>query len=132
MWTTFQDERGTAVRYPRGIFAVESRDDSSGRVFTTVDGRARLQIQALRNERNESPARYLKRVFTRNRERLSYDRVADNFFAVSVAHEGRILYRRCNFPDTGRIHCIELQYPRGEKRAWDDVVTRISLSLRPR
>jgi hypothetical protein len=30
------------------------------------------------------------------------------------------------------IHCIDLQYPRREKRAWDAIVTRISLSLRPR
>ena len=132
MWTTFQDDRGTVVQYPRGIFAVESRDDSAGRVFTTADGRARLHVVTLRNKRNESPARYLKRVFTSNREQVTYDRVADNFFALSAPHRERILYRRCNFPATGRIHCIDLQYPRGEKRAWDDVVTRISLSLRSR
>jgi hypothetical protein len=30
------------------------------------------------------------------------------------------------------IHCVDLRYPRGEKRAWDRIVTRISLSLRPR
>ena len=30
------------------------------------------------------------------------------------------------------IHCIELAYPEGEKRAFDGIVTRISLSLRPR
>jgi hypothetical protein len=29
------------------------------------------------------------------------------------------------------IHCIDLRYPVGQKRAWDGVVTRISLSLRP-
>ena len=137
MWTTFQDDRGTVVQYPRGIFAVEaraveSRDDSVGRVFTTADGRAKLHIVALRNQRNESPARYLKRVFTNNREQVTYDRVTDNFFALSAPHKGRILYRRCNFPATGLIHCIDLEYPRGEQRAWDDIVTRISLSLRPR
>jgi hypothetical protein len=133
MWTIFEDDRGTVVQYPRGIFAVEAPDENAAeRVLTTVDGRARLHISARRNERNESPAQYLRRVFATNRERLTYDRVTDKFFAVSVPHKGRIFYRRCNFANNGLIHCIELQYPGSEKRAWDDIVTRISLSLRPK
>jgi hypothetical protein len=44
-----------------------------------------------------------------------------------------ILYRRCNFSANrgGTIHCIDLSYPRSQKRAWDGTVTRISRSLRP-
>jgi hypothetical protein len=44
-----------------------------------------------------------------------------------------ILYSRCNFSGGARgvIHCFDLKYPQEEKRAWDAVVTRISLSLRP-
>ena len=61
---------------------------------------------------------------------LAYDRVARGFFAVSARRNGRIPYTRCNFAE--RIHCIELAYPQSEKRAFDPVTTRISLSLRPR
>jgi hypothetical protein len=32
----------------------------------------------------------------------------------------------------GLIHCIFISYPKSEKRAWDDVVTRMSLTLRVR
>jgi hypothetical protein len=32
---------------------------------------------------------------------------------------------------SGAIHCIDLVYPQAQRRAWDDVVTRISRSLRP-
>jgi hypothetical protein len=44
-----------------------------------------------------------------------------------------ILYSRCNFSSRAlrAIHCFDLTYPQEEKRAWDAVVTRISLSLRP-
>jgi hypothetical protein len=44
-----------------------------------------------------------------------------------------IYYRRCNFSQRRgpSIHCFDLVYPEGKKRAWDEIVTRISLSLRP-
>ena len=41
-----------------------------------------------------------------------------------------IYYSRCNFsaPRGASIHCFDLVYPQREKRAWDAMVTRISLS----
>jgi hypothetical protein len=120
------------VEYPSELFSIlnagQSPEDS---VFTTGDGRARLNIFALRNERDESPAQYLRRVYPGDRKRLDYDRVAPNFFAVSENNGARIFYRRCNFVSR-TIHCIDLSYPRREKQEWDGIVTRISLTLRPR
>jgi hypothetical protein len=131
-WATFVGESGTTLQYPRNVFPVAAGEDvPRGPLFTTRDGRARLHIFAIPNERNESPAAFLKRVYPSDRGALSYDRVAGNFFALSGIKDGRILYRRCNF-SRGTIHCADLQYPRGEKRAWDGIVTRVSHSLRPR
>ncbi len=133
-WTTFVGDAGTRVQYPAEVFSVAGKGDQPGRVFTTSDRRAQLHIYTARNEYNESPARYLKRRFDSRRSRLTYDRVARNFFAISAPDKGLILYRRCNFPDArgGTIHCVDIRYPAREKRAWDRVITRISLSLRPR
>jgi hypothetical protein len=130
-WTNFANDLGTSVQYPSDVFPV-TQGSGRERLFTTADGRAQLRIYALRNERGESPARYLNRVFVKDRDRLTYDRVTSNFFAISAPDKGRVLYRRCNFSNGGIIHCIDLRYPAREKRAWDSVVTRISLSLRPR
>ena len=80
-------------------------------------------------ERDESPGSFLRRKFPFDRSTLSYDRVTPRFFAVSARRNGRIVYTRCNFAQ--RIHCIELAYPGAEKRPFDPVTTRISLSLRP-
>lgn len=131
-WTTLRHD-GAIVQVPRDVFAVEAGEgDPKGRLLATPEGRARLHVFTVRNERGEGPAQFLARVFPRDRGRLTYERVARNFFAVSQPAEGgRILYRRCNFAGS-LIHCVDLQYPRGEKRAFDDIVTRISLSLRPR
>ena len=133
-WTVFKNDRNTTVQYPRGMFPREDNESGvtpPGHVFTTQDGRARLHIFTYRNDRNETPGHHLSRVFPHNRRVLNYDRVTGKFFAVSENRADRILYRRCNFVD-GLIHCIDLDYPRREERAWDTIVTRISLSLRPR
>ena len=130
-WATLQHD-GSVVQVPRDVFATDAGEGTpKGRMLKTADGRAHLHVFTVRNERGESPAQFLARVFPRERSRLSYDRVARNFFAVSQPSEALILYRRCNFV-AAEIHCVDLQYPRAEKRAFDGIVTRISLSLRPR
>src|SRR5947207_7882020 len=130
-WVALQHD-GSVVQVPRDVFAADAGEGTpKGRMLKTADGRAHLHVFTVRNARGERPGQFLARVFPRERTRLSYDRVARNFFAVSQPSAALILYRRCNFV-RGEIHCVDLQYPRGEKRAFDGIVTRISLSLRPR
>lgn len=134
-WTLYTDELGTRVEYPRNIFSVEagSHDVGRGRDFTTSDGRGQLAIYVQPNPKRHTPASYLREHFRGSRSALNYDRVAPRFFALSTNRGTTILYRRCNFSENrgGTIHCVDISYPLGEKRAWDDTVTRISRSLRP-
>src|SRR5687768_3920928 len=97
-WTTLRHD-GATVQVPRDVFAADAGEgEPRGRLLATPEGRARLHVFTVRNERGESPAQFLARVFPRDRGRLTYERVARNFFAVSQPAEGaRILYRRCNF-----------------------------------
>jgi hypothetical protein len=61
---------------------------------------------------------------------IAYKRITSRFFAVSDFREGKTWYDRCNF--AGRfITCVLINYPADEERQWDDIVTRISLSLAP-
>ena len=131
-WRLYQDEFGTRVEYPSELFSRESRPPAvgMGQSFTTPDRRAELSIYSFPNDQGVSPERYVRNNLTDPRSMLTYDRTTKRFFAVSMNKGDRILYKRCNF--SGRtIHCINLEYPRQEKRAWDATVTRISRSLRP-
>ena len=94
---------------------------------------AQLLIYSLPNETRATPARYLRDNLKAPRAALDYQRVTSSFFAISGASGGTIYYSRCNFSSNagGAVHCFDLKYPEREKRAWDDVVTRISRSLRP-
>jgi hypothetical protein len=90
-----------------------------------------LTVYVRENEDGDTPASYLRKNL---RQRvLQYERVTRSFFAISMERDGTIYYSRCNFSRwaRGSIHCFDLVYPQDEKRAWDPVVTRISLSLRP-
>ena len=132
-WQTFEvPEFGTRVEYPARIFtAVGEAEKGVGRRFESKDGRAILSIYARENEDNDTPASYLRKNL--RQRTLDYERVTRSFFAISSERDGIIYYSRCNFsrPARGSLHCFDLVYPQAEKRAWDSVVTRISLSLRP-
>jgi hypothetical protein len=128
-WVTLTNEAGARVEYPPALFRDERSSASNRQSFTTEDGRGRFEFFSIPNTHRETPGQFVRRA-ERKGERLTYNRVTGKFVAASTIREGRILYRRCNF-NGDMIHCIDLRYPAGQKRAWDGVVTRISLSLRP-
>lgn len=131
-WRTYANpDFGTRVEFPADLFSVPGGrpPQGSGQRFRTADGRAELSIYSLRND-GETPASYLRGKLQVPRDSLYYQRVAPNFFAISANHGSNIYYSRCNFVPSA-IHCVYVVYPRGDKRAYDGVVTRISRTLRP-
>jgi hypothetical protein len=135
-WQTFSvPEFGTTVQYPAGIFSVAEgkAERGVGRRFRSPDGRSLLAVYSRPNEAGDTPVSYLRKNLKKSRSSLTYERVTRSFFAIATRQEGSIFYSRCNFSFDRKaaIHCIDLVYPRPEKRAWDSIVTRISRSLRP-
>jgi hypothetical protein len=132
-WQTFEvPEFGTRVEYPARIFGPAGETKKGvGQRFESPDGRAILSIYASENEAGDTPGTYLRKHLRQTG--LDYERVTRSFFAISMERGRLIYYSRCNFSRASKasIHCFDLVYPREEKRIWDPVVTRISLSLRP-
>ena len=128
-------EFGTRVQYPAGIFSVlmGTSEVGTGQRLSTPDERASLTIYARANEAGETPASYLRKNLRMPDATIQYRRITPSFFAISAEHAGMIYYSRCNFGGLrgAAVHCFDLAYPQAEKRAWDAIVTRISLSLRP-
>jgi hypothetical protein len=134
-WDRFVEPRlGTSIEYPTRIFSVDegAAPRGTGREFKSMGGNAALIVYS-QNAHGESPARYVAKNFRVPRQTIEYKRVTPTFFAISAVHAGDIYYSRCNFSRAsgGAIHCFDLRYPARDKRAWDPIVTRISLSLRP-
>jgi hypothetical protein len=63
---------------------------------------------------------------------IEYKRITPSFFAI-LERAGTVFYSHCNFSAgaPGILHRFDLTYPQQEQQAWDAIVTRMSLSLRP-
>ena len=120
---------GTSVDMPVSIFTGDAGapENGTGRKFVTEDRRADLTVQSIPNPENDSPASFLARM--RPPAGITYKRVTSDFFVVSSTRGDRIWYNRCN-RGNGSMNCVLINYPAAEKRRWDDVVTRISRTLR--
>jgi hypothetical protein len=97
-----------------------------GERFKSADGRAELTVQSSAIGPNVSPAAFLAKQHPP--ARIQYKRITPRFFAVSSYAGDKVWYDRCNF-SKGMVHCVLINYPAREERAWDGIVTRISLSL---
>ena len=121
--------RGRLSRRPVSVDAGPT-EKGKGQKFRSADGAYEFAAYTLANAEKDSPARYLRKNLIVPPQSLIYRRVTEQFFVMSSIREGRIFYSRCNF--SLGIHCIFLEYPTAEKRAFDSIVTRVSGSLRPR
>ena len=120
---------GTSVDMPVSIFTSDAGppEGGTGRKFFTEDRRADLTVQSVSNPGNDSPATFLAKM--RPPAGIIYKKITSGFFVVSSIRDDRIWYNRCN-RGNGTMSCIMINYPAAEKRGWDDVVTRISQTLR--
>jgi hypothetical protein len=120
---------GTSVDMPVSIFSSDggAAEGGTGRRFFTDDRRADMTVQSMPNPGNDSPAGFLTKM--RPPAGITYKRITSDFFVVSSIRGDRIWYNRCN-RGQGTMNCVLINYPAAEKRQWDDVVTRISRTLR--
>jgi hypothetical protein len=114
---------------PRFFSPAGASEKGFGERFQSHDQGATLSVYAQPSKARETPASYLQIAALA----IEYKRVTRTFFAISMERGGTIYYSRCNFSTgvPGALHCFDLAYPQREKRAWDAIVTPISLSLRP-
>ena len=128
-WETYRiTSTGTSVDIPSSIFSEQMGRPAQGegQQFRSADGRAELIVQATTIGSNVSPAAFL--ASQHPPEHLQYKRITPRFFAVSGYKGDKVWYDRCNFSN-GSVHCVLINYPAREERAWDGIVTRISPSL---
>lgn len=131
-WETYSiPATGTSVDIPASIFTEQSGPppEGQGQQFRSADGQAELTVQASAIDSSVSPASFLAKQHPP--ERIQYKRITPRFFAVSSYKGDKVWYDRCNF-SKGFVHCVLINYPAREERAWDSIVTRISLSLHGR
>jgi hypothetical protein len=132
-WQTFQvPEYGTRVDYPARIFA-----SVGGAEKALVNVSKAMMVGPPSLVMHARTRRATHRPVISGRTYGSLASITNESLVLSLRSpwngRARSNYSRCNFSRSARgaIHCFDLVYPQDEKREWDPVVTRISLSLRP-
>jgi hypothetical protein len=128
-WQRYEiPQTGASVDVPTSVFNSDAGQTQVGygRRFASMDQRANLTVQSVPNNTGDTPATFLAK--KKPPPGIQYKRVTSRFFAVSSVRNDETWYDRCNF--SGHyINCVLINYPAAEERQWDDIVTRISLSL---
>jgi hypothetical protein len=128
----FYTDQNVSLDFPHHVFLPDTATSRDGAVmFYSEDRRSALVITTLQRAPGETPAAVLRRYGKRTSATFTYVRATRNFFVASGFLRDLIFYRRCNFTDDfAQGACFDLLYPRSEKKKWDNLVTRMSLSLR--
>lgn len=144
-WRTFASE-GFPLRFefPAGLFsespedgvAAPARDGQArrtGRVFTTPDGRATLQVGAFENvdglTARELRARAVKTSY--DGARIDYDRLAASWFVLSGRRGDEVFYERVALTCDGRrIDVWTMTYPSTDGAEFDRVVEEMARRYR--
>jgi len=132
-WMTYADRAGTRVDYPSGIFSsTPACRRANGVALRSGDARARalpsMRRRTARAARRRATSAHISPA---RAPALDYRRIAKNFFVVSGVHEGENLLQPLQLRRRHRCIASYMTYPKSEEKAWDAIVTRMSLSLRP-
>ena len=132
-WQSFREpSSGVSVSIPRDLFPVDAGPSlvGTGHLYSSQDGRAFMAVFSVpipQDGRNRVEE-LIRRSELKNGAVVTYKRLTRRFFVASGFDGDSIFYDRCNF--TGRSEkCVHIEYPSKEIRAWDGIVTRVSLSL---
>lgn len=127
-WTRLLLSTGATVEYPADIFRLNKTPTSSAfPVFDRDDANAHFTFFLKNNQDRQS----LSMLADTKTFPVSYKRVSSRFLVVSGVWKDMVVNRRCNGArDKSQLACFDIAYPRSEVRDWDQIVTRISRSLK--
>jgi curved DNA-binding protein CbpA len=125
-WTTYRNASfGFALRYPAGIFVLDSRRSTGNvRTFVSRDGRAVLRILASENMTGTTPARLRRTLMKKRYAGASFDAAPRRkyWFALSGTRGDDVFLERVTFScDRKSMHGWQMTYPSSERATYDKV-----------
>lgn len=132
VWQPFQDDaRLCRLEYPSSLFQRESIDGDDFLNFSTREGEASFRIKSVSNKENLTPEEIKAEFVRMTNSVLVYDRENDDFLVLSGFHGESIFYSKIAFSEDRKQLCIlHISYPSALKRAFNDIVPRMSRSFR--
>ncbi len=143
-WTTYTSATaGLMFDYPVDVFSVlgddptealnDRTEERAGRIFSSSDGRASLQIATLPNLDGHSVAtlRTMALAASYKDAKLDYNRVTETWYVVSGTRGTETFYERVHFSCGGkRLDIWTVTYPTAEAKAFDALVDEMARRFR--
>ena len=144
-WITYSSEDAKLVfDYPSGIFteqqgdptdALQSRTpDRAGRIFTSADGNAVLQIGTFPNLDNASVDDLRKRAIAASYTdaKFDYNRTSSSWYVLSGTRGKETFYERVHFScNNKRLDIWAMTYPSADADLYDGIVEEMARRFRP-
>ena len=132
IWQPFQDDaRQCRLEYPSSLFQREFIDDDEFLNFFTREGEASFRVKSVSNKENLTPEEIKSEFIRKTNSVLVYDRENDNFLVLSGFQGDSIFYSKIALSEDREQICIlHISYPSTMKRAFNDIVPRMSRSFR--
>jgi serine/threonine-protein kinase len=131
-WQTYRNERfGATADVPAGWKPEPPPENNDGLRFVSPDGRSSVSVSGSIHGYDSIGEALDTFERPRQGERITYKVRRGRWLVVSGVRGGRIFYRKLLIGCRGTIWSgVDIDYPAGEKRAFDPLVTHISQSLR--
>ena len=144
-WITYTSDVGALVfSYPAGVFTEQQGDpteplqartpDRVGKIFTSGDGQAVLQIGTFPNLDNTSVDDLRKRAMAAsyNDAKIEYNRTSTNWYALSGTRAKETFYERVHFScNNRRLDIWTMTYPTDDSDFYDAIVEEMAKRFRP-
>jgi hypothetical protein len=132
-WSVYRDQVfDCRLEYPTSLFTLDPLDiEEDFRRFSGPDGQTSFRVRGVDNQDRLAPseikAKYLQAGVPGD---IVYERTKSDFLVLSGYRDESIFYTKAVVSPDQRIICIlMITYPRGAKREFDAVVTRMSRSF---
>ena len=133
-WTIYEDADVSCVLdYPAGLFRPEASSPDQPTRFSSPDPDVYFTIHGVENPHGWSPEAIREKYLSADipGDDVTYERTRSDFFVVSGYRGANIFYTKVAVsPDLSSACILEITYPRAQKEALNQIVTRMSLSLR--
>jgi hypothetical protein len=132
-WTTYEDaDSNCTLDYPAGLFRPEALNPDEPRRFSSPDANVYFRIKRVKNPNGWTPQAIKEKFLARDGPGdVTYDRTRRDFFVVSGYRGANIFYTKVALSSDRSSACVfEITYPRVQKKSFDQIVTRMSRSLR--
>ncbi len=143
-WITYRSESaGLVFDYPADVFSIvgddpteamkDRTDDRAGRVFSTADRRASLQIAHVPNLDKVSVTQLRNMAIAASYKgaKLDYNRVTETWYVVSGTQGASTFYERVQFSCNGRrLDIWSVTYPSVEGKVFEPMIDEMARRFR--